>query len=63
MRLWAVFSSLGLILGVMGKILSAKTGGLSRYFVEGLALFCYFQGFKEWFLYYEKLEKKSKMEE
>ncbi len=63
MRLWAVFSSLGLILGVVGKILSEKTGGLSRYFVEGFALFCYFQGFKEWFLYYEKLEKKSKMEE
>ena len=63
MRLWAVFSSLGLMLGVMGKILSSITGNFSRYFVEGIALLFYIQGFREWFLYYEKLEKKSKMEE
>lgn len=63
MRIYAVFSSLGLALGITGKLLSSKTGGFSRYFVEGIAFFMYIQAFKEWFLFYNKLERKSKKEE
>lgn len=63
MRLWAVFSSLGLGLGILGKVLSEKTGGFSRYFVEALAFFMYIQAFKEWVLYFTKLERRSKREE
>jgi len=63
MRIWAVFSSFGLALGILGKLLSSKTGGFSRYFVEVLAFFMYIQAFKEWFLFYNKLERRSKREE
>ncbi len=63
MRIYAVFSSFGLALGILGKLLSGKTGGFSRYFVEGIAFFMYIQAFKEWFLFYNKLERRSKREE
>ncbi|MCD6407424.1 hypothetical protein J7L87_00030, partial [bacterium] len=63
MRLWAVFSSIGLIIGILGKVFSDKTGGFSRYFVEGIAFILFLQSFREWFLFYNKLEKRSKMEE
>lgn len=62
MRLWAVFSSLGMGLAILGKLLSDKTFGISRYFVEALAVFFYISSLREWFLYYEKIEKKSKIE-
>lgn len=62
MRLWAVFSSLGTIVGILGKVFSNITSGFSRYFVEGIALILYIMAIKEWFLYYHNLEKKSKLE-
>ncbi|MCM8818665.1 MAG: hypothetical protein NC915_04225 [Candidatus Omnitrophica bacterium] len=63
MRLWAVFSSFGTIVGILGKVFSDITGGFSRYFVEGIALILYIMAIREWFLYYHNLEKRSKMEE
>jgi hypothetical protein len=60
MRIWAVFSSLGLIIGLAGRMLSDNTYGISRYVVEGFALILYIQAFREWYSYYDKLEKKSK---
>lgn len=63
MRLWAVFSSLGMGIGVCGKIFSDITNGISRYFVEGVALILYIMAIREWFLYYQNLEKRSKIGE
>ncbi|MCX7916999.1 MAG: hypothetical protein N2589_02590, partial [bacterium] len=63
MRLWAVFSSLGMIIGILGKIFSDITHGFSRYFVEGCALILYIMAIREWFIYYHSLEQKSKMGE
>jgi len=60
MRIWAIFSSLGLGLGIGGKLLADKTGNFSRYFVEGIAFFMYVQAFRERLFYYEKLEKRKK---
>jgi len=60
MRIWAIFSSLGIVLGVLGKIFSAKTYGISRYFVEAIGFILYIDSFKEWYLFYDALEKKSK---
>ena len=63
MRLWALFTSLGLVVGVGGRLLSSFTYGISRFFVEGLALFCYLKGLNEWFQYYYGLEKRSQLGE
>lgn len=63
MRLWAIFSSLGTVVGILGKVFSDVTKGLSRYLVEGFALFLYVLAIREWYLYYHNLEKRSKMEE
>jgi hypothetical protein len=63
MRIWAVFSSIGLIIGVCGKLFSESTYGISRYFVEILAFFLFIKGFREWYYYYSSLEKKIKLEE
>ncbi len=63
MRLWAVFSSLGVIIGILGKLFSDISFGISRYFVEGVALILYIMAIREWFLYYENLEKRSKLGE
>ncbi|MGB9677335.1 MAG: hypothetical protein ACPLZ9_01840 [Candidatus Ratteibacteria bacterium] len=63
MRLWAVFSSIGMVVGILGKVFSNVTNGISRYFVEGCALILYVMAIREWFLYYHNLEQKSKMGE
>jgi hypothetical protein len=63
MRLWAVFSSIGMVIGILGKVLSDYTKGFSRYFVEVSALILYIMAIREWFLYYNELEKRSKMGE
>lgn len=63
MRIWAVFSSLGLIIGISGKLLSSATHGISRYAVEFFALLIYLKGFREWYLFYTGLETKIKTEE
>ncbi|MCM8804854.1 MAG: hypothetical protein NC833_06335 [Candidatus Omnitrophica bacterium] len=63
MRLWAVFSSLGMVIGIIGKVFSDITGGISRYFVEGIAVILYIIAIREWFLYYHSLERKSKIGE
>jgi len=63
MRLWAVFSSIGMVIGILGKVLSDYTKGFSRYFVEFSALILYIMAIREWFLYYNELEKRSKMGE
>ncbi|MFN4227008.1 MAG: hypothetical protein ACK4F0_02560 [Candidatus Ratteibacteria bacterium] len=63
MRLWAVFSSLGMIIGILGKVFSDLTKGFSRYFVEGVALILYVMAIREWFLYYQNLEQRSKIGE
>jgi len=63
MRLWAVFSSIGMVIGILGKVFSNVTNGISRYFVEGCALILYVMAIREWFLYYHDLEKRSKMGE
>jgi len=60
MRIWAVFSSLGLIIGLIGRLLSDSTYGISMYAVEGFALVLYIQAFREWYFYYDRLEKRSK---
>lgn len=63
MRIWAVFSSIGLIIGITGKLFSSATYGISRYAVEIFALFIYIKGFREWHMYYTSLENKIKTEE
>ncbi len=63
MRIWAVFSSIGLIIGVIGKLLAATTHNTSRYVVEFFALFLYIKSFREWYFYYSTLEAKTKTEE
>ncbi|MCM8784819.1 MAG: hypothetical protein NC827_01455 [Candidatus Omnitrophica bacterium] len=63
MRLWAVFSSLGMVIGILGKVFSNITNGFSRYFIEGLALILYIMAIREWFLYYQNLEQRSKIGE
>jgi len=62
MRIWAIFSSLGLIIGVSGKLLSDATHGISRYAVELFALILYIKAFREWYFYYSELETKIKTE-
>ncbi|MCM8766860.1 MAG: hypothetical protein NC901_02195 [Candidatus Omnitrophica bacterium] len=63
MRLWAVFSSLGMVIGILGKVFSNLTNGFSRYFVEGCALILYVMAIREWFLYYQNLEQRSRIGE
>jgi hypothetical protein len=63
MRLWAVFSSLGMAIGILGKVFSDVTHSISRYFVEGIALILYIMAIREWFLYYHNLERRSKIGE
>jgi len=63
MRLWAVFSSLGMAIGILGKVFSDVTHSISRYFVEGIALILYIMAVREWFLYYHNLERRSKIGE
>lgn len=63
MRLWAVFSSLGMAIGILGKVFSDVTHSISRYFVEGIALILYIMAIREWFLYYHALERRSKIGE
>jgi hypothetical protein len=63
MRIWAVFSSIGLIIGMCGKLFSESTYGISRYFVEIFAFFLFIKGFREWYYYYSSLETKIKLEE
>ncbi|MGC8977174.1 MAG: hypothetical protein ACP5OB_06080, partial [Candidatus Ratteibacteria bacterium] len=63
MRLWSVFYSLGMVIGILGKVFSDITYGISRYFVEGVSIIFYIMAIREWFLYYNGLEKRSKIGE
>jgi len=63
MRLWAIFSSLGLMIGMGGKLISNATHDISRYAVEIFALILYVKSFREWYFYYTALETKIKTEE
>ncbi|MFA5393900.1 MAG: hypothetical protein WC081_05425 [Candidatus Ratteibacteria bacterium] len=62
MRLLTIFSSLGLILGVSGRLLAKATHNISWFGVDALAIILFLFGIREWFRFYQGLRKKCSVE-
>ncbi|MCX5642955.1 MAG: hypothetical protein NTY10_07015 [Candidatus Omnitrophica bacterium] len=62
-RLLTIFSSLGLILGVSGRLLAKTTHNISWFGVDALAVLLLLLGLREWFKFYQGLRRRCRLEE
>ncbi|MBU2495999.1 MAG: hypothetical protein ABIK20_00965 [Candidatus Omnitrophota bacterium] len=62
MRLLTVFSSMGLILGVSGRLLAKATHNISWFGVDALAIILFLVGLREWFKFYQGLRQRCRLE-
>ena len=58
MRLLTIFSSLGLILGVSGRLLAKATHNISWFGMDALAIILFLIGIREWFRFYQGLRQR-----
>jgi hypothetical protein len=61
-RLLTVFTSLGLILGVSGRLLANATHNISWFGVDALAIILFLIGIRQWFLLYQGLRRRCSLE-
>jgi len=61
-RLLTIFSSLGLILGVSGRLLAKATHNISWFGVDALAIILFLIGIREWFRFYQGLRQRCRSE-
>ncbi|HNQ35150.1 MAG TPA: hypothetical protein PKN80_03700 [bacterium] len=61
LRLFAVFSSLGLIIGIGGRLLADRTHNISWFAVEALGMGTYLLALWEWFRYWNGLVRRCKV--
>jgi hypothetical protein len=61
-RLVTIFSSLGLILGVSGRLLAKATHNISWFGVDALAIILFLAGIREWFRLYQGFRKRCSAE-
>ena len=59
-RLLTIFSSLGLILGVSGRLLAKATHNISWFGVDALAIILFLFGIREWFRFYQGLRQRCR---
>jgi len=62
MRLLTISSSLGLILGVSGRLLAKTTRNISWFGVDALAIILFLIGIREWFRFYQGLRQRCQSE-
>ena len=63
MRLLTIFSSLGLILGLSGRLLANATHNISWFGVDALAILLFLSGIREWFRFYQGLKQRCRLNE
>ncbi|MFH2068412.1 MAG: hypothetical protein ABII89_02980 [Candidatus Omnitrophota bacterium] len=61
-RLLTIFSSLGLILGISGRLLAKVTHNISWFGVDTMAILLFLVAIREWFRFYQGLQKRLRSE-